>query len=1135
MEEKRSFLLLGIEQTKDEGKIREAYLKKLPEFHPEDDPEGFRRLRTAYEEAIACARASEEEAEIPEEETKTPEEETPSGRFVKKAEALYASMHGRRDENAWRELFFDEAFLDLEEEENCREKLFVFMMEHYYFPTAVWKVLDEKLCIRQGREELYERFPRDFVDYAVRKAALGEEFDFGQLTGPEEADTDQFLRLFSQAAGEEADGNDAALERTLLLARETGVSHPDMEMKRARLCLRRKRDREGRQIVEQLLSGAFGRAHNVLYQCAEFFREAGERERSAALYESLKEECPRHYMANLRLAEEYLEQEKLEKAKSCMNILLSYPMGETAEKLADRVNKRLEEALRRQLEQEPDKGRARMELGWCLLQTDRGEEAIRMLEKLTPDAQEEKDYCNLMGKACFHAKRFEEAELFLRRWEALLREGLAGVDFGKEDITEQVRSDRERICTAHSMLAQIYVERAEKKEGEERDRYFRKALEEIEEAERVEKQPGLIYAKGQILFRQGKYEECVGRMEALEQDAPDFAAAYMLHQKACAECHDASGVLECHETLRRLVPSDSRTWEYAAQVWYELGRKTELETLLRDAGENGVDTGRLRRYQYFPAFRDAGTKGELSDAVEKASGIVQCWETEGWTPEEKGDFCAEMARSLWRLERYGDAQDWIGRALELEPSNSVYLYIHAGLLKEEGLFEDALEVYGSCRKDYDETPHFYANVGECLYESGQYEKALPVLKKAVELREDNPESCWYVVRCLERQIRESGSLESLPDALRYAELLGKYGYAAQGFLEKGYLWILAGEYESAKLEFKRAVLEDPENPFAHSNLSRMYGLTGCWEQALEEARKAAGRAENDPSPFHDQVLGRAYTSLHRYPEALDAIRTLWKRYPGLQAAYLDDMIHVLVLNGKWQEALECVRDKRGELGREAYTEKVIEIYIHAKRYEEAVKYVKRHGREAGMFPGRTEELLADIRWCSGELEEAGRRIDCAAAEMTGKGPGRGEVWYKAARIWFYAGKRDKARDYALRALEYYEKKYGIEAYLNVLDSRLQHVYRIASLRLYAGEIQKARILAERMKGLPMCLNCRFGSCTDVLELEAGILEAEGEIQKAAALYERILEENGQEPDVRMKLQLVRKQERRRLFEGVRKR
>ena len=48
MEKEMSFHILGIEETKDENAVKMAYRKLLKETNPEDDPEGFKRLRTAY-------------------------------------------------------------------------------------------------------------------------------------------------------------------------------------------------------------------------------------------------------------------------------------------------------------------------------------------------------------------------------------------------------------------------------------------------------------------------------------------------------------------------------------------------------------------------------------------------------------------------------------------------------------------------------------------------------------------------------------------------------------------------------------------------------------------------------------------------------------------------------------------------------------------------------------------------------------------------------------------------------------------------------------------------------------------------------------------------------------------------------
>jgi hypothetical protein len=43
------FAILGIAATLEPGEVKRAYFKKLPLYPPQTDPQGFRRLRAAYE------------------------------------------------------------------------------------------------------------------------------------------------------------------------------------------------------------------------------------------------------------------------------------------------------------------------------------------------------------------------------------------------------------------------------------------------------------------------------------------------------------------------------------------------------------------------------------------------------------------------------------------------------------------------------------------------------------------------------------------------------------------------------------------------------------------------------------------------------------------------------------------------------------------------------------------------------------------------------------------------------------------------------------------------------------------------------------------------------------------------------
>lgn len=123
--------MLEIEPTRNPGEIKRAYARLTGNYHPEEDPEGFLRLRQAYQAALAWAEGAdspedpedgswEMEEEEPESggwrlrEPETPEEGNPYRDHP--AVRTFAELYGgkqRRDSRRWMEYVTSPAFLEV--------------------------------------------------------------------------------------------------------------------------------------------------------------------------------------------------------------------------------------------------------------------------------------------------------------------------------------------------------------------------------------------------------------------------------------------------------------------------------------------------------------------------------------------------------------------------------------------------------------------------------------------------------------------------------------------------------------------------------------------------------------------------------------------------------------------------------------------------------------------------------------------------------------------------------------------------------------------------------------------------------------------------------------------------------------
>lgn len=131
---------LGIEPTTDLERIRQVYLALLPSFHPESDPQGFKQLRQAYEEAQRWARSP-----VSEEAQHTTNEVVAEHAILTTFRALLASESDRFQPSAWQRFIQKLNELSLDEVNEVRWSLCIIAMATRYISLSCLSLLAKRL------------------------------------------------------------------------------------------------------------------------------------------------------------------------------------------------------------------------------------------------------------------------------------------------------------------------------------------------------------------------------------------------------------------------------------------------------------------------------------------------------------------------------------------------------------------------------------------------------------------------------------------------------------------------------------------------------------------------------------------------------------------------------------------------------------------------------------------------------------------------------------------------------------------------------------------------------------------------------------------------------------------------------
>ncbi|MNH98973.1 DnaJ domain protein [compost metagenome] len=251
--------ILGIESTKDTSAIKKAYAKLLKVYHPEDDPQGYQKLREAYELAMKWADQPEISDVFDDDEEDWHDDDNwvddasletmienedelvpshPVQLLSQRIQELYDDFARRIDPNEWQALMTEDFMWKVEYQKARLNVLILFLEQNHFLPTSVWKVLDMSFGLTENKEMLFERYNKELIDYILKQVngALELNFDCFVKKG-NDFDIEQYLTLRQEAQFKLMDGNLAEAEQCLSEANAIFQDDPDLQLMRAKYYL----------------------------------------------------------------------------------------------------------------------------------------------------------------------------------------------------------------------------------------------------------------------------------------------------------------------------------------------------------------------------------------------------------------------------------------------------------------------------------------------------------------------------------------------------------------------------------------------------------------------------------------------------------------------------------------------------------------------------------------------------------------------------------------------------------------------------------------------------------------------------------------------------------------------------------
>lgn len=1082
MEKELIFHVLGIKETKNEDEIQAAYRTALKSVNPEDDPEGFKRLRQAYEEGLAFARQKEED----EEDARKKDE---VDLWIDRVDEFYRDVMSRGQVEKWRAVLRDPVCEELDTALEARDKLVRFLMDHYRIPHSVWMLLDELFELRENREELSQHFPEDFLNfmffYIENETFLPYELlEYRSLDGAD-ANGDGYIDKYLSIKRRIDEGETEGLWQELDDLEAFDLYHPYEDAERLRLLVKAEKKEEGAALAEKLLGCNAFDSYLWLY-AAEALWYADQKERTYVLCEEILSREPKHYMAKYWKARCLEEKKEYYEARELYLDLLQ--VNARSEELSGYLEK-LNAILIEQMQEALDKGESiyglsgdelRLKLSWCLFQNEHLEEARAMVETIARTGDMEYEYYNLCSRITYALEEYEKAlPLLLRRLEL--------IDASPTD-TEEGKKRRSRKGGCCYMLGGCYYIL---KQVDEAEKALRTAIEAEEDiGDRLDYMRYLA----SILLQSDQYEKSVDVCDQIVEIDRQYYPAFVIRQEAFFKMKRAQQVVNDYHNAVDIYPGYYKPYMYAAEVFFFYGQYEDGKNVLDQARENQVEFSPQMKLYEVKILRNMARNNEDRKLPHQIlEQLLTELDHEDCDIEDKSEVEYEIAVLYWDEDNFDRALEHLQHAIDQNSERLQYRLIRGHIYLEMKKYNLALYDYEAAEPDYQDSGELYYNRGLCYEGMDKTEQAIENFKKTAELEPGYRNTYEKLADYYRDQYDDYCRREDFEQAIAYMDKQLEIKESSYYLVCRGLIYNDAMEVELAIKDYEKALEYNPEDSIVWNNLSCCWQAIGDFEKAMEYLEKALEFGEDkERLPYRN--MASCCWAVGRYDEAFEWYKKalkLWPDYTYLWKKMGDSYYDM----EEYDKALECYKHTKD---RGDHYKDISDVWMKRGNAKKAIYYCKEGIKRAeNNEKGKRLSDLGDLYMEM--LMDYEKAISCYQKALAEETNANLRFQYEAylARCYVMLNMPKEAKIHGQAALNELENSgRTLENHLAFKAYGTARMANIGWIYLALGETEKGLGYFRDMQKKPRCKNCSHKECFESYLYLGRYYESRGELDKA---------------------------------------